>query len=259
MFNIERDDNVIKRRNRSKYVILLAVICGLIAAFLAYRGVSSYMSLTQVIAASKDLEPFTVLKASGPDANLTKITMPKKYANGYATNIQNLEGKAVSTKVPAGMPLQRSHLAPEGDGGLLSSRVTDMKDPTLRAYSIPLDPVSSCGGDVTSGDLVDIIAAVTMPTNPKTPQVKETISKTIASQVRIIKTIGEGANIAGVIVALPPQQIQEIQFALLAGKISVALNPYETDPKASNTTVTTTQSFVEKYIANYLNGEGAGK
>jgi pilus assembly protein CpaB len=251
---MELTDNVIKKKNRSKYIIIFAIICGLIAALLGYKSISSYLALTNVVAASKDIEPFTILKANGPDANLTIITIPKRYANGYATNIQNLDGKAVSTKVPAGLPITKNLLAPEGDGGLLSSRVSDMKDGTLRAYSIPLDPVSSCGGDITSGDLIDIVAAVTMPTNLKTPQVKETVSKTIASQVRVIKPLGQGSNMAGVVVALNPQEIQEIQFALLAGKISIALNPYNTDPKASKTTVTTTESFVEKYLT-----EGAGK
>jgi hypothetical protein len=77
---------------------------------------------------------------------------------------------------------------------------------------------------------------------------KEPIAKIIAQGAEILAKIGAKEQVTGYIVALTPKQAQDVQFALLNGKISFAIYPYEYDIKASETKPTTTESFMSEYI-----------
>lgn len=226
-----------------------------------YMGISSYTGMVKVVAASKEIPAFSVIN----EADIKLIDVPKEFAKNKASDKQLVIGRVSRTIIPADTAIQQEFLAAKGSSSssLLSTKLTDLQNEKLRAFTIPVDQISGCGGEMKPGDLVDIIGSFSIvipedesvnnqPQSSK-PQQKEVISKLLAGQVLVLKTLGENTEIEGIVVAVEPQQAQEIQFALQAGKISVALNPYNPDQKASKTTTTTVQSFIQKYANDILN------
>ena len=109
--------------------------------------------------------------------------------------------------------------------------------------------VSGLGGAIEVGDKVDVIGALSLPAGPMKSN-KEPVAKILAAGVEIIGKIGAKEQPVGYIINATPKQAQDIQFALLNGKISFAVYPYEYDIKASDTKPTTTESFINQYIAS---------
>lgn len=257
------NSGVIKKKNRSIYVVIVGIVLGLIAAVLMYMGISSYTGMVKVVAASKEIPAFTVIN----EADIKLIDVPKEFAKNKASDKNLVIGRVSRTIIPADTAVQQEFLAEKGNSSssLLSTKLSDLQNEKLRAFTIPVDQISGCGGEMKPGDLVDIIGSfsIVIPENENQPQSqsqsssksqqKEVISKLLAGQVLVLKTLGEKTEIEGIVVAVEPQQAQEIQFALQAGKISVALNPYNPDQEASKTTTTTVQSFIKKYANDILN------
>lgn len=251
----------IKKRNTHIKIIVVGIVLGCAAAVILFIGISNYLNMVSVVAAAKEIPAFSIIK----NDDIKTIKVPKEFAKNNTSNENLVVGKVTRSIIPDGVAIQPSFLM-NNTSSYLGARLTDLKDGKLRAFAIPLDGITGCGGEVKPGDLVDIIGSfnITVPeaeanTNPPPKQTKasstaqkEIISKLLAGQVLVLENLGQGKDTNGIIVAVEPQQAQEIQFAIMAGRISVALNPYEPDKKASDTKTTTIKSFIQKYANDLL-------
>lgn len=237
-----------RRKNTSVWFLAAGVICGLLAAFIVVRGVAAATSAMPVVAATRDIPAFVQVK---PDM-VKVIQVPRASIRpGMFRDPQGVVGRYTRSIIPAGTPVSQAQLVKDSSGGLLAASVTERGDKKLRAFAVPVDPVSGLGDKVQPGDRVDVIASVKVPQGGQ----QVPVAKIIAQSVEVIDYIAGSQNArAGLVLLVTPQQAQDIRFALENGKISVALNPYEPDVSASNTAPTTGENFARTYLA-----QGGGK
>ncbi|MFZ5596721.1 MAG: Flp pilus assembly protein CpaB [Bacillota bacterium] len=221
---------------------LAALVCALLAGWGVLRMVYAANKAVPVVYSSVPIRAYTQLKQEDvkieyrPRAGVDKGAFPSP--GPYL-------GRYLKTDVPAGVALNDSMFAEEGGGGALAAQVTGLNDGKLRAKGIPLDPITGLGGRIARGDRVDIDGAIRLPIgNQQLP-----VNKIIARNVQVLDVIMDGEKIAGAIVAVTPQQFQEIDFVVNnAGKVSLALNGYHTDEGASETVATTPDIFIQKFV-----------
>ncbi|KXG77363.1 Flp pilus assembly protein CpaB [Thermotalea metallivorans] len=238
-----------KGKNSGSIFFMLSIIAAVGAAFLFTKAAITYNQLVPVVVANPskgDIPAFHVIQAEDVTVAMAPRSEIKK---GTYKNINGVIGKATRTLIPAGEKISTKHLVVEGAKSILSAKVSEKKDGSLRGFPIPVDMVSGLGGALEIGDKVDVIGALNLPAGPMKSN-KEPVSKILAAGVEIIGKIGSKEQPAGYIVNLTPKQAQDVQFALLNGKISFAVYPFEYDLKASDTKPTTTESFIFQYLAN---------
>lgn len=231
----------INRRNQIMIFTAIAVLLGLLAAFTAVSIIKKYTDTVQVVVAAKDIPAYKKITLDDLKVvELPKIAVPKDYTN----SISELQGKYLMIPVSAGDVVRTSKIADQKTDSLLAAKLTHLKDPSLRAFALPYTKESGVGGEINEGDRIDIIASVKIETSGGLVGV----GKTVAHNVLVLKV--EKPNDAGqgiLIVALTPQQIEDIAFALTSGTLRYSLNGYETDAQASETQGVTGADWLERY------------
>lgn len=142
---------------------MIAIICGLLAAGLAYRYLH-YMKtcyqpddLIQVVRARTDIARDSVITADQVEV----INVPAKYSHPSAVkNKQEIVGKIAVSDISTGEEiLQQKILSAKDREDRLAYSVPVNK----RAVSIPINEISGVAGHVKVGDRVDIIATLDIP------------------------------------------------------------------------------------------------
>jgi pilus assembly protein CpaB len=138
---------------------LIAVICGIMAAFLFFQYVQQLKAsnqpgnLVQVVTASQNIKKDTVLT----EEHLKIVKMPARYV--VANSVRDKEkavGKITLVDISAGEPILFPKLLSDRSSEKLSYSVPVSR----RAVAIPVDSVSGVGGHVKAGDRVDIIGTL---------------------------------------------------------------------------------------------------
>ena len=247
-----------KKSIPSYYLLIATVIFALLAAFVAVKGFNTYTSAVPVVVMAVDKPAFSKL-----DPSDLKIVQVSKSAlqSGMFSGIQPVVGKFTKTFIPAGTLLSKNMLAEQkivqstSDAANtdvvptenpLALSLTDLKHPELRAYTIPVDQIQGLGGNIVAGDKIDVTGAMKLPLGVGSSE--QPVAKTIARGRTVLGIVKNSNQICGVTIAVSPQEAQDIIFALLNGRVSVGLNPYDSDQKASDTLTTTSQTFIQKYI-----------
>lgn len=235
----------LKKSSKSKYFLILGLILALAASVVVVIGNRNYNQLVPVVYAANDIQPFTIIQ----DSDLIVSNIPRIGAKkGMFAKKEALVGKATRALIPKDTPVSDNALAKaEGSKSLLSAKVTELNDKKLGAFTVPADSISALGGEISPGDLVHVIGALNLPAGPS-KTAKEPVAKILAPYAKVLQVLGKGSQTAGVILALTPQQAQDIQLALLNGRVSLMLLPYAPDKNAGNTETTTVESFIKKYI-----------
>jgi pilus assembly protein CpaB len=232
-----------KSKGRNIGFLLLAVVFAAGAALIAANTVRSFNETEAVVVALKDLPAYAEIKTEDVKVVETPAASVPKDA---FLRIEEVQGKYLRYPVFAGEVLRAARLADtHPDKGLMAARLSALKRPDLRAFSLPYDETIGVGGEVKEGDRVDIVASVKIETGAR-GQVG--LGKIVARNVVVLKTVkGEDGDKGTIVLALTPGQIEDIAFALTSGQVRLALNPYETDEQAAETPGVTGPSWLEKY------------
>lgn len=233
--------------------LLLGVLVAAGAAVLAVQIVRGLSETTPVVVAVRDLAPYQPVTADDIRvADVPAVSVP----GDAARQPEQVVGRYTRDALYAGDMVRERRLADvRGDRGLLAAQVTELKDPAVRAFALPHDAVSAVGGEIAPGDRVDIIASVKIDAGNS---LQVGVGKIVAANVLVLKVTGGGSQEEGsgkgtVIVALKPDQIEDIAFALTSGQVRFALNPYTTDVAAAQTQGVTGRAWLEKY--GFLSGQ----
>jgi Flp pilus assembly protein CpaB len=249
---------MIKKSIPSYYLLIGTVICALLAAFVAVKGFNKYTTAVPVVVMAIDKPAFSKL-----DPSDLKIVQVSKSAlqTGMFSGTEPVLGKFTKTFIPAGTLLSKNMLAeekivnPSSDSSNadtvptenpLALSLTELKHPELRAYTIPVDQIQGLGGNIVAGDKIDVTGAMKLPLGVGSSE--QPVAKTIARGRTVLGIVKNSNQICGVTIAVSPQEAQDVIFALLNGRVSVGLNPYDSDQRASDTLTTTSQTFIQKYI-----------
>ncbi|MGB7540267.1 MAG: SAF domain-containing protein [Anaerolineales bacterium] len=164
--------------------IILLVVAFVAAYFFqqAYKSGVEYRALPVPV---EDIPPYTVLT----EKMFELKDFPSALIGGYANTLSQLTGRMTNSRIPAGLPIPLVLIsAPEE---------YRLADPSLEVLSIPVSPPSTIGGQVRTGDNINIYRLITpgslfIPLGEKDP-VLDPVTL-IAESIPVVMVIGDTAR-----------------------------------------------------------------
>ena len=211
---------------KSKVIIVIALLAGVLATFTAYRYMESEkesikkpkIPTTGVIVATKDLSIGTVLKAEHLKLNdWPEDILPA----GNFKMIDELVDRVIKTEVHVNEPILDYKLAPMGSASGFSSIIP----PGMRAVTVAVNVVIGVSGFILPNTKVDVIATVS-PSQKK----EDTISKTILENVKVLAVDqtfepkdDDPMTVQSVTLLVAPEEAEKLTLASNAGKLQLTL------------------------------------
>jgi len=222
------------RRMPPALVLLVALACGAVAAFMALRYVRSQTTNLmaeapkgRVAVASKDLKVGTVLTPG--DVKVVEWpggSMPA----GYISTADLAVGRGLTRPVQENEPFLESKLAPKGAGGGLSVAIEE----GMRALSVKVDEVVGVAGFVLPGTRVDVLLTLdkaTKSSEPITQALLQNIMTLAAGQQIQQDKDGKPKTVPVITLLVTPEQAETLTLAANQGRIQLALrNTLDTLP-----------------------------
>lgn len=210
------------RSSRAIVMVLLSLVAGVAAVFLASRWVGQQAEkTTQVVVAVHDLDLGVPLTA----AMLQATPWPSGAVPISSFNeLKKLEGRVVRTAVFKGEPILEPKLAPEGTKGGLPSVIKGGK----RAISVKVNEVVGVAGFALPGSFVDVMVNV-MDNKEKA------VSKIVLQRILVL-AVAQEANrdetkpkvVNAVTLEVAPDEAEKIDLARSIGTLSLVLrNPID--------------------------------
>lgn len=215
------------KQKRLLIVLLLALVCGLSAAYLSVRymgqpaapGAAAQARTSQLAVAARDIPLGTVLRAE--DVRLIDWSgeaLPAGYANSAAAVI----GRGVITPVATNEPLLTTKLADKGAGGGLPIVIPE----GMRAVSVKVDEVIGVAGFVKAGTRVDVLVTMS-PSAERQVNVTRLILQNIpalaAGQTFQKDVEGKPETVTVITLLVTPAQAEQLALAAADGRIQLAL------------------------------------
>jgi pilus assembly protein CpaB len=208
---------------RAVVVVLLSLVAGIAAVFLANRwvGQQATENTTTVVIAVRDLD----LGAPLTPAMLQETKWPSAAVPVSSfREIKALEGRVVRAPVFKGEPILEPKLAPEGTKGGLSSVIQGGK----RAISVKVNEVVGVAGFALPGSFVDVMVNV-MDNKDKA------VSKIVLRRILVLAVAQEASRdetkpkvVNAVTLEVTPDEAEKIDLARSIGTLSLVLrNPLD--------------------------------
>jgi len=220
-------------------MLIFAVLLAAVGAYGLIKMNRAMVGAVPVVVANTHILPHTKIT---PD-----MLEVQEYARGLVKSgmIAQKEGavdKITRGYIPAGTPVYGQQLADPGDN-TLTTQLSEMENPLFRAKSLPVEAIYGLNGRLSPGDRVDLTGSMQVPLNG----IQTKISHTFAKDVEIMEVIGVGEGMRGIILAVLPQQGQDMDFVVNnGGKIGIKLRPYKA--KDTPTEPTTPETFISRYL-----------
>lgn len=172
--------------NRRLQMILgIALVVALGALFWVAGAVkknnlaSKKISTQQIVAAKNHVKAGEVLTSD----DLTMMDYPGTVPQGSIQNKQALVGRGAITDLYPGAPILEMQLAPQGQGGGLSTVIPS----GMRAVAVKVDEVVGLSGFVTPGQRVDVLVMGKMPEDkPQGAMDTDTQVRTILQNLQVL-------------------------------------------------------------------------
>jgi pilus assembly protein CpaB len=210
---------------KPKYILILAVISGLLGSFLVYRYLQQKRAETEesvagtrmVIVASRDLPVGATLDPANVEVKPWPVEIVPP---GSGENMNELVGRVIKIETFSGEPILLSKLAPEGSIGGVSSLIP----PGMRAITVAVNVVSGVSGFVLPNAKVDILATFSDSDKEKS------ITKIVLQDVLVLaidqtyeKDDSDPETVKSVTLLLAPEDSEKLALASNEGKLQMAL------------------------------------
>lgn len=221
----------------SKTKGLLFIVAALVTGFLAVSIVLSVGSKmapsVPALEAVRDIKMGTPLDRSMfQEVKLAEASLPSQMVD---PNI-DFTGLVAAKDISVGDILREpAILSLEGSPALFSARLRALGDPNLRAVEVPTGSVEGLITGMAPNDRVDLIA-VYEEIEPTEHDIgvtfeKNLVTKTIIKGAPVLGVKTEGAEIEDgeatmLVVALTPEQVEELAYYRTVGTIYAALRPF---------------------------------
>lgn len=216
-------------RNRVGLILVLALACGGLAAYLAFSYLGSptagtpsasnpQIQLVQVATAARDMPVGTVLQPE----DVKMVDWPAgAVPAGYADSPDEVIGRGLIAGVKQHEPLLSSKLALKEAGGGLPIAIPDGK----RAMSIKVDDVAGVAGFVLPGTRVDVIVTLTRggKEGARSRIFLQDIQVLTAGQTVQRDPQGQPKQVPVVTLLVDPAQGEKLALASTQGRIQLAL------------------------------------
>lgn len=231
------------KNSRSIVMLVVAVLAGLTAVFLAARWVreQTQVSAGKVAVAMSDIQlgsrltPEMIRLIDWPSGSVPK---------GVFNDPDKLDGRVVRTSITRGEPVLESKLAPEGTQGGLSAVVGEGK----RAITVRVNDVVGVAGFALPGNFVDIMVN-TQEEGSKNNDKDRSISKIVLEHILVLAVAQEAGRdetkpkvVNAVTLEVTPDQAEKLDLARSVGTLSLVLRN-QVDQNASLTAGATKESL----------------
>lgn len=222
-------------RSRALLMLVIALIAGLAAVFLATRWMQSQGGdRSRIAVANTDIElggrisPEMIRMADWPAGSIP---------TGAYNEANKLEGRVVTVSMQRGEPLTETRLAPIGTKGGLSAVVPQGK----RAMTVRVNDVVGVAGFALPGTYVDVMVN-TQDEGGQRNDRDHSISKIVLERILVLAVAQEADRdstkpkvVNAVTLELTPRDAELLDLARSVGTLSLVLRN-QTDPKAETTT-----------------------
>jgi pilus assembly protein CpaB len=224
---------------RPRFVITLAVVSGLLAAYGVYYYLKQQETRTvdtavptfvsqKVVVAVADLSIGSTLKSDDLQVRLWPENL---VPDGSFGSVEDLVDRVVKTDLVGGEPILESKLAPAGSTGGVSSLIP----PGKRAVTVAVNVVSGVGGFILPGTKVDVLVTVSL-----SGKSDERSTRTILQNVEVLavdqtyrKEKDDPMEVKSVTLIVSPEEAEKLALAANEGALQLALRgssdqePYE--------------------------------
>jgi pilus assembly protein CpaB len=229
---------------RAITIIVISVIIGMFAVFLASRWVSRLtdVSTSQVVTAQADIDqgarliPTMLAVQNWPAGSIPEGAILAKDRDALIKDPKTNEGRVVKVNILKGEPISESKLAPSGAQPGLSFAIKE----GYRAITVRVNDVVGVAGFALPGNYVDIMVNTTDETARGAGDNKS-ISKIVLEHILLLAVAqqtsqGEGKPkvVNAVTLEATPDEAERIDLARSVGSLSLVLRN-----QMDNTPVTT--------------------
>lgn len=235
-------------KNTRTWIMLgVAVMCGLLAVFLAAQWLTNQSSrgVTRIAVAATDislgqrLTPDLIRLVDWPAAS-----MPP----GAHKDIAEIDGRVLRTSLLRGEAVIDAKLAPLGTTGGLSAVIAEGR----RAMTVRVNDVIGVAGFALPGNYVDILVSTQRDSESNAARDKQ-ISKIVLERILVLAVAQEVGRddtkprvVNAVTLEVTPEQAEKLDLARSVGSLSLVLRN-QVDPQAAATDGATKSSlFAEK-------------
>ena len=209
---------------KQKLLLIIAVVFGLLAFFLTYQQLEAEKRRIDGDAEHVVLIKFTRNMAEGDEitaADVERYEIKRKQDKQMLSRdvlyseLHMVVGRKLATSVAKGQILQSTDLQSPTPRNSFNNNINR----SMRAISLPVDPVSSVNYLIQPLDNVDVIGTFRFP-NAKGSEL-ETVTMTILQDVKVLAVgnrWGKGA--------IDPAEVEMLVFASQKGSLSFALRKY---------------------------------
>lgn len=214
---------------RNKLVLVLALVFGLLAAFLVYNYLNNVTKsaqqrlYTQVVTAAQDIPANTAITSVMVESK----PFPNELRNGKEiADINVAVGKISPVAITKGEVLLENRLIKPGES---TEQLSYVIPDGMRAMSIPVNEVTGVANMIKKGDRVDVLAVV-----PATDQSPVSRSVLVLQNIEVLAvgtvlnpsptpTPEKVAAPATITVSVDPQSSLKLKMALQSTNFSLAL------------------------------------
>lgn len=200
---------------------LIALICGLIAAFLFYQYLQQLKAdnqpadLVKVVVAGQNIKKDSILSGK----QLKVIEIPGKYAAPDSIHDKDkVAGKVAIMDIAANEAILPEKLLSHANNEKLSYSVPVSR----RAVAIPVDAVSGVAGDIKTGDRVDIIGTIDINSSGSAAS----YSIYTLQDIPVLAVKGGDAKTSTkstIVLSVAPQELQKLVLISEKGTFRLAL------------------------------------
>jgi len=214
---------------KPKFVITLAILTGLLAAYGVYHFLKQQESRStdsalptfvsqRVVVAVTDLPVGSLLT---PLDMQVRMWPENLIPAGSADSLESLVGRVLKTEIAAGEPVLESKLAPDGSTGGFSSLIP----PGMRAVTVGVNVVSGVGGFILPKTRVDVLVTVTGVSSSGDRQ-----TKTILQNVEVLavdqtydQDSDDPVTVKSVTLLVTPEEAEQLSLAANEGVLQLSL------------------------------------
>lgn len=233
---------MVQKKKSGAVFLILSIGFAVAAAMFTGVVLNSYVKTSNVLVVVQEIEPYQMIERS----HVGVLSIPTNAVPDDAvTDIDSVVGKYAKSGLLKDTIIRRGHLVDDMQGSSVSAMLTQTENPNMRAFALPYDAIISIGGMVNKEDRIDLIATLKLSEG----DFHGTIAKLIARNVRVLGVTTDSQNLASIIVAVTPEQAEELAFLLEDGKVYACLNPYDSNMEASVTEgLYDTQKFLDRHL-----------
>lgn len=223
-------------RNRVGLILGLAVVSGLLAAYLAYRFLrqptltqpaeAAEVTTVNAVVAARDMPAGTMLQAD----DVLAIAWPSgNLPQGVARDPGEVVGRGLIEQVRRNEPILASKIAAPGTGHGIQLSIPR----GMRSVAVRVNDVIGVGGWLHPGMRVDVIVVLDQGAQidePTTQTVVQDVTVHSVGQINDTNDENEAVLVTVVNLVVDPDQAQKITLAETKGTIRLALrNPLDRD------------------------------